>query len=298
MSITFAPAERIAIKARVLIEGPAGSAKSATALRLARGLVGPEGRIAAVDTERRSLRKYAGLYGGAFDVVELEDFHPLRFIEAIETATKGSYDALVVDSLSHSWMGIGGTLSQVDEKKKSVKNDFMAWAEPSKHHGLMIEAILQAPIHIIATMRSKMAYELQDVGGKKVPVKLGLQPIHREGVEYEFDVIGTADVEHVVRFTKARANCPLEGMVVKKPDERIGELLRAWCDNGVAPGELPQSFEIGGKRYYTAGVTKETLVALWAVRRANPATLGLEALEELSESAAQELLANHRKATA
>ena len=46
-------------KGRVALIGPAGSGKSMTALILARFFVGPVGKIAAFDTERGSLSKYA-----------------------------------------------------------------------------------------------------------------------------------------------------------------------------------------------------------------------------------------------
>jgi hypothetical protein len=50
-------------------------------------------------------------------------------------------------------------------------------------HNVFAEALLSARLHVIATLRTKTAYDLIDDGnGKKKPVKIGLAPIQREGV--------------------------------------------------------------------------------------------------------------------
>ncbi len=38
-------------------------------------------------------------------------------------------------------------------------------------------------------MRAKTEYVIQEVNGKQVPKKIGMAPIQRDGVEYEFDVV-------------------------------------------------------------------------------------------------------------
>lgn len=245
------------------------------------------------------MRKYADLY--EFEHLDLVDHDPRRFVEALHAAEKaaGATPACaVIDSMSHSWMGVGGTLEQVEAKKKVMKNDFMAWAEPSQEHRKLLEAILQSPIHVVCTLRSKMSYEIVEQNGKKVPVKVGMAPIHREGVEYEFDVLASMDHENVmtVHGTRCRA---LKGMVMKEPDERIGEIVAAWLDpERRAPDEMPQTFEIGGKRYHTNGITQPTLEALWVFKRKDPmriaALLGeacADVLEDLTEAQGQIMVA-------
>src|SRR4051812_13876400 len=70
--IAFRKAVKYAAKGRIALIGPAGSGKSYTSLLLARALAGPNGRIAAVDTEHGSLSKYADVFD--FDVIELDSF--------------------------------------------------------------------------------------------------------------------------------------------------------------------------------------------------------------------------------
>ena len=116
-AIQFKKAVKFESKGRVALVGPAGSGKSFTALMIARMLVGPEGKIAAVDTEHGSLSKYAHTMkcGGPgvcedashhdFDVVELSDYSPEVFKATLRAAEQAGYDAFVTDSLSHFWMG-------------------------------------------------------------------------------------------------------------------------------------------------------------------------------------------------
>ena len=104
--MAFTKAERKSAKARILIEGPSGSGKSYSALRLAKGL---GGRIAAIDTEHGSLSMYSDV--AEFDVMELSaPFSPDRYIAAIREAEQAGYEVLIIDSITHEWSGDGGIL--------------------------------------------------------------------------------------------------------------------------------------------------------------------------------------------
>src|SRR5581483_9039882 len=125
MTVQFKKAVKYGAKARVAIVGPAGAGKSITSLKLARALVGPEGRIAAVDTEHGSLSKYADQFD--FDVIELDEFSPETFTAALTAAEAGGYGAFLCDSLSHFWMGKGGALEFVDMASKRHKDQMGGW---------------------------------------------------------------------------------------------------------------------------------------------------------------------------
>src|SRR5215469_5893521 len=94
----------------------------------------------------------------------------------------------------HFWMGEGGELDQVDAITARTKsnNSFAAWRHVSPMHNRMIDAMLAAPIHIMVSMRVKTEWVLEkdERTGKTVPRKVGLAPVMRDGVEYEFDVCG------------------------------------------------------------------------------------------------------------
>lgn len=44
-------------------------------------------------------------------------------------------------------------------------------------------------MHIIVTMRAKQEHVLDDSSGKNKVIKLGMKPIQRDGVDFEFDIV-------------------------------------------------------------------------------------------------------------
>lgn len=213
-------------KARVALVGPPGSGKTFTALTLAKHL---GSRIAVIDTERGSASKYAGDVA-SFDVCEPEAFAPDAYIKAMHGAAEAGYDVLVIDSLSHAWEGEGGILDQVDQRG----GKFEAWKHMSPQTRHLIDAILQYPGHVIATMRVKTEYvvEKNERTQKMEPRKVGLAPKFKEGLEYEFDVVGMLDDDNVMRVTKSRASA-LNGASIAKPGKPFADALRAWLEDGI-----------------------------------------------------------------
>lgn len=226
----FKPAQRTQARMRLAIAGPSGSGKTYSALLVARGLVGPEGRIAVIDTERGSASLYADLT--PFDVCELAPpFAPERYIEALRAAENASYDVVIIDSLSHAWAGPGGVLDLHDAAAAKEKNSFAAWRLVTPRHNDLVDAVLQSPCHIIATLRSKQEYAQVDDGGKRKVIKLGMAPVQRDGMEYEFTVFLDLDASHNAVASKDRTSL-LDGLVFR-PTEETGRRLREWLDGAV-----------------------------------------------------------------
>ena len=229
----FKRAVKHSAKLHMALAGPAGSGKTYTALTIATELAAGQ-PIAVIDTERGSASKYADLF--TFDVLELETFHPDRYIEAITAATQGGYSVIVIDSLSHAWNGSGGLLELHEQVTKRQKggNSYTAWADITPIHNRLVNALTGAPIHIIATMRSKTEYVIeQGANGKSVPRKVGTTPIQRDGMEFEFDIFADLDQDNTLIVQKSR--CPeLTGAVIPKPGKQIAMTLKAWLQ-GVPP---------------------------------------------------------------
>lgn len=231
----FKPAVKHEAKARIALVGPSGSGKTFTALRIAKGL---GGKVAVIDTEHGSASKYADLF--AFDVANLDTFAPKAYVEAITAAAAAGYDVLVIDSLSHEWMGPGGALEMVDAASARAKgNSYVAWRDVTPQHNKLIDAIIRSGCHIIATMRSKTEYVLEQQGnGKTTPRKVGMAPVQREGMDYEFDVVGELDLSHKLSVTKTR--CPaLDGVLITEPGEDVAATIREWLDGAPAPVAEP-----------------------------------------------------------
>lgn len=244
----FKKATKHESKLRMALDGPSGSGKTYTSLSIASHM---GGKVALIDTERGSASKYADLFD--FDVLELKSFHPDKYIEAIHSAEKEGYSVLIIDSLSHAWTGKDGALELVDRaaKKSSAGNSFGAWREVTPLHNALVDAMLGSNLHLIVTMRTKTAYSQEkDDKGKTVIRKVGMEPIQRDGIEYEFDVV--ADLTHDNEFIVQKSRCPiLHGVMVRRAGQDIAEQLKAWLAGEKAP-ELPKAQPVVDRPLRTA----------------------------------------------
>jgi hypothetical protein len=228
----FVRAVKRNVKLKMAIAGIAGSGKTLTSLILAKALANGGG-VALIDTEHGSASKYADEF--VFDVLELSQFDPRNYIKAIHEAEKAGYTVLIIDSLSHAWNGTGGALELVDivakkaaaRRNKDNPNTFNAWSEVTPLQNRMVDTILASPLHIIATMRSKTEYLVKVINGNSVPQKLGMAPIQRADVEYEFDIYADMDADNTMVIQKSRFRT-LSGQVIPKPDADLAEVIRTW----------------------------------------------------------------------
>jgi AAA domain len=235
-TFTFVPATRETAKARIGLQGPAGSGKTKSALRIAEGLGGP---IGVIDTERRSALTYAPvpgrpeLGGHEFTHLPMDTHDPRLLIQAIDAAKAAGIAVLIVDSWSHFWNGRGGLLTIVEEagREPGAGGSFGGWRKGNPIEQDMLDALLNYPGHIIATMRTKGDYVIE---GKKV-TKVGVKAVQREGAEYELGLILDM-VEGTGTVTKTRYE-PLEGVTIHHPGEDLAEVILEQLGQGVDPVE-------------------------------------------------------------
>jgi hypothetical protein len=230
--MAFKKAIRQRVKGRIGLCGPAGSGKTMSALRLAFGIVGAEGKIAILDTENESASLYAHLGNYDVDVIK-PPFTVDKYISGIREAERQGFDLIIIDSLSHAWAGTGGILELADAKSGAANgNKFAGWREATPKHNSLVDAMLQSPLHVIATMRSKTEYILvEDEKGKKVPKKVGMAPVQREGMDYEFSLVFDIDQErHIATSSKDRTEI-FDGFFGKLTEEH-GRAIREWLDSG------------------------------------------------------------------
>ena len=215
-------------KLRLAFIGPAGSGKTLTALKVASGL---GGKIGFIDTEQGSAAIYADQFD--FDQLVLDTFAPSTYVDAIRAAAD-TFDVLIIDSLSHAWTGKNGALEQVD-RSKSHGGGFGAWRNVTPQHNAMVEAILTAPSHVITTIRSKIEYvQEKDHRGKTQIRKVGMQPVQRDGLEYEFDIVGDIDQTHTLTISKTRYS-GIADRVIAMPGEPLGVEIQEWLQGVEAP---------------------------------------------------------------
>jgi hypothetical protein len=227
-------AARNRCKIKMAIQGASGSGKTYSALLLAYGLTNSWSKIIVICTENGSANLYAEL--GEYSVLNLAaPFTPEAYIEAIDLAAKSGFECIVIDSLSHEWVGSGGVL---EIHGNMPGNSFVNWAKAGNRHNAFVQKILQTDVHIIGTMRSKTEYVMSEKNGKQVPEKLGLKAVQREDTEYEFTIVFELNQKHQASVRKDRT-----GLFKNKYElmltEEAGKTIANWC-NALPPVNRPE----------------------------------------------------------
>lgn len=223
--MAFVKAKKEKIWTKVLLGGSSGSGKTYSALRLATGLAKKCGSgIAAIDTEAGRIRYYANEFDFS-DMQITEPFTPEKYIDAINEAVEAGFKVLIIDSISHEWNYC------VDIHDKMTGNSWTNWGRITPRHDAFMEKILQAPIHIIATVRGKDEYVLEEKNGKQTPKKVGLGFKQRDGVEYNYTAtFNIAQDTHIAEATKDNTHI-FEGRY-EVLTEKDGEALYDWANTG------------------------------------------------------------------
>ena len=252
----FAPATREQVRLRLLLTGVSGSGKTWTALEIARSL---GQNIGVIDTENGSASRYVGQF--QFQTCPLGNsmsvgVSPLEYVKAMNAATQAGFDVLIIDSLSHYWLWaldlVGG---------------FGDWKKVRPPERQLINAMLNLPCHLIATARSKAEYVVVDAPNRRgkltsQPQRVGTAPLLGQDLDYEFDVVGVMDTEHVLTVEKSR--CPnLGGQRIPFPGQAFAQELLSWTQTGAPATE---SYEQKCNRIRVAreavGKTSDDVVSL------------------------------------
>lgn len=244
MALQLRKAKRSEAFLRLGISAPSGGGKTMGSLLLAYGLMKQKyptlkeedlwGKIVVVDTENKSGELFVGADAngvriGGYNAITLEaPFTAEKYIQAMNLAEENKLEVCILDSTSHLWSGSGGLLDQQNAATKRGGNSYTAWRDITPMHNLFVERMLQANMHIIATMRSKQEYvqEKDEHSGKTTVRKIGLEPEQRKGMEYEFTVFIEIDAEHHAYGAKDRTTLIDRQTFVITPD--IGKKLMRW----------------------------------------------------------------------
>lgn len=217
--------ERKQAKIKMALQGSAGAGKTFSALLLAQGLTnGDLSKVAIIDTENGSADLYAHL--GNYNVVSLKPpFTPQQYVDAIDLCTRENMNVIILDSISHCWDYL------LDYHSSLAGNSFTNWAKIKPLEKLFVDKILQCNAHVIATMRTKQDYVLNQKDGKFIPEKVGLKAVQRDGLDYEFTLVFDIDIKHFAVSSKDRTE-----IFMGKPEFKItpetGKMILEWCNSG------------------------------------------------------------------
>lgn len=236
MGIEFKDARRENVWLRKLLIGATGAGKTKGALEVASNLFGGELQIVGVDSEHGRMKLYADAY--RFKHHEMvDDFSPEAYIAAIDAAESAFPGGiLLLDSISHEWMGKGGVLQLADR--------FGQWKDVRPRHTAFVERILETQMHVIACCRAKMKYDVTEEerdggrGTRQVINKLGLGPIQDDQIAYEFDVVAHMDVaSHLATFSN-RCDPLVDTVRSLIPGTEVAEILTDWLSSGEPPAPV------------------------------------------------------------
>lgn len=228
----FTRSARSKCKMKLSLQGPSGSGKTYSALHLAKGLTGDLQKVAVIDSENGSSHLYSHL--GEYSVLNLQPpFSPEKYIQAISLAINEGYECVIIDSLSHEWCGQGGIL---DIHSNMQGNSFTNWSKLTPRHNALIQTIVNADVHVIATLRSKTDYVIEQNNGKSIPQKVGLKAVQRDDSEYEFTISFELQHNFIALVSKDRT-----GLFTNEPelklDEGVGKKILKWCNIDEVPSD-------------------------------------------------------------
>jgi hypothetical protein len=250
-------AKRLNTKVRILLTGSTNTGKTLTSLKLARGLIeAPNGlldwsKIGLVDTERKRSLFYAD--STKFDVGEFlvspldPPYSVERYKACIKELLEAGCEVIIIDSLSHAWAGTGGILEvTTDIANRANKNSYNAWGGSdggTAKQNELIDYIMSLPVHVICTTRSKMDYvmEKDDSSGKTTIRKVGLKPVQRGDLEYEFDLTLQMENDHSATIIKNTLDFLTEDsplLLAPIKAEELGNHLMSYLTNGVNSTEI------------------------------------------------------------
>lgn len=261
----FTKAKREKGKLCLALTGVSGAGKTLAALRIAYGMTGDWDKVALIDTEHGRASKYSN--HSRFGIGEFlwamlpPPFSPERYKALVADAKGqvGSDGVIIIDSFSHAWFGEGGVLEIKDKiAERPGKNSYTAWNEAGREQSSLVDTILSTDCHMIVTMRSKMDYIMQEnERGKMMPVKIGLAPVQRDDVEYEFDTVLNIDRYHIATASKDvtfldQYHAPIT--------VELGKQLAAWLADGAEPPRCEVCGKIisATKLYSVAQIVEKT----------------------------------------
>lgn len=229
--------ERKRAKIKMALQGSAGSGKTYSSLLLAKGLTNDNlSKVAIIDTENGSADLYAHL--GNYNVLGLKPpYTPEKYIQAIEVCERAEMEVIIIDSISQCWDEL------LDFHSKLAGNSFANWAKITPRQKAFVDKILQADAHLIATMRTKQDYVLNQIDGKYIPEKVGLKAIQRDGVDYEFTLVFDIDIKHFATSSKDRTNL-FSGKPEFKINQATGKKILEWCNSGTNLQEARSAIKV------------------------------------------------------
>ena len=302
MAFEIVTAERKSIPALIGIWGPSNGGKTLSALRIARGLAGPDGKIVVVDTENERAKNYSDYLDVKWQHLDFQPpFSPERYIEAMDAAEAAGASVIIFDSMSHVWEGEGGVLEMADAATSSggrALQGLAKWNKPKMAYKRMLNALLRSRVHVIFCLRAKDLNSQRGRGQDSEIEYLGLAPICEKNFIYEMTVaflIGPdhKPVPHSTERLRVASSVPCfkvpEALLGKiNPSEylseKTGEVIAEWIGGGKPVDQAFEELKRAARNEATNGWASMT--NWWQARSKQEQKQLAPILEELRTTAA------------
>lgn len=227
--LNIQPATREGSHLLISLTGPSGSGKTYSALLLARGLVGETGRIGMLDCEAGRGRLYSSLT--PYEYGELTPpFAPKRYREAVREFEAHGCGAIIIDSFSHEWEGVGGCH---DIAAATKRNDIGKWALPKAEHKALMLDLLSTRMHVLFSLRARERFvQVKDPNtGRDTIISSGWHEIAERNFIFEMTLSALLMTPTDITMTK----CPdeLRPIFAELPiSVATGQRLAEWVAGG------------------------------------------------------------------
>jgi hypothetical protein len=277
--IEFSQAKRDGVSLLIGLAGASGSGKTKSALELATGLAGPDGKVFGIDTEAGRMRHYAGEYSFVHGDLK-PPFSPDRYLRAIDKAEHAGAAVIVIDSASHSWEGEGGLHDmhdaivneqieaarkahtgswQFDEDKTRERLSVGAWREPKTLNKKFVSRLLQCRAHLILCFRADEKMRIEKVTdergrtktviiqAKDLPPNERWTPICERRLPYELTLSLILTPQNpgypvpVKLQDQHRAFLPLDKLVSADAGRQLAAWARGDAPAPATPGASPEA---------------------------------------------------------
>lgn len=250
--------------------GGTGGGKTESALRIARGMAGPSGRVGIIDTEHKRATYCLDRIPGGFLTIDFEaPYTPERYVEALELLER-SVDVGVLDSGTHCWEGPDGILDLheqaldrmtkgSDDYSERERLNWPAWREPKRRYKALRGKLLNFKIPLIICVRGeeKSRMEKNEKGKNIVVTDKTTTPVFDKKFVFETDVAVEVFQKDgaggYIRFPYPYAKVSHEDIRAILPTSGVGQLsieigaaLAHWCaSRGKAPSNgVPKSASV------------------------------------------------------
>lgn len=230
----------------IMFQAPSGAGKTTSALILAYGMMKAKypdlddadiwQKIGVIDTEhKRSLVNVGMLKGevviGKFLFVEFnKPYSVQRSFACFNVLKAKGAEVIIFDSTSHVWEGTGG----IQDYQQKLGGQFQHWRKTNTDVYEPFIDLVTGVAHettVINTSRTKQEHAMvQNELGRTEVKKLGMKPIQRDSLEYEFQIVFNIDMDNKAQVSKDNSGLFLGMNETITPAH--GKLIYEWLDEG------------------------------------------------------------------